>query len=548
VEAAPIRLPETWSLDPAPSTEEVWARLASWRALDPAKVSFGERALGLRSLLLVSNAEQAADLAERLARRGREDDPRWFTSVFTRWVELDPAGAAQWTSGPAAAKRRLDTALWAKSRTQAALAWARAGFEPAYNWALGEVDATSPDGVAARLLAWLAETDPARAVALAEARGSEATAATLRPVFDTWARRDPEAALRALGPRLLAADISAYDLSEPLKAWLQKAPDQALAWMGGEPKLARFREDGFGSLLASGNDRETSLAALMRLGDPELKYRMLRGVLAQGWHTDMADAARLVEEIEDLELRARLVSDANKITFAKNTERNLPFALLVPRGPERDARLVELVTDWAERDPVAALAWVNAHDEPAVAAAVQSATLGAIAQDEPQTAIATWSGLPPGPARDQAVDTIAKGWARQDPAKAAEWWAVQDPARESKHEMPWDVSRAIMESWTTRDADAALSWAEKRAAEANDHIPLYAWANQLSERMPAPPAADQIARIGDPRIRHQALYTHVNRWLRTDLAGAEQWLNKQTFLPPEVARSWIEEARKEAAR
>ena len=113
---APVRLPETWSLDKAPPTDEIWARIASWRALDPAKISHAERALGLRALLLVANAEQAADLAERLARRGGEDDPRWFASVFARWAELDAEAAARWTGTPAAAKRRLDADVWARAR------------------------------------------------------------------------------------------------------------------------------------------------------------------------------------------------------------------------------------------------------------------------------------------------------------------------------------------------------------------------------------------------------------------------------------------------
>ena len=548
VSALPVRLPETWSLDKPPPGEEVWARIASWRALDPAKVSHAERALGLRSLLLLADAEQAADLAERLARRGGEDDARWFASVFARWVELDPAAATRWTGAPAAAKRRLDAALWAESRAKSALAWARSGFEEAYNWALGEADAGRPDGVAARLLAWLAGTEPERAAALAEARPPGAADATLRPVFDAWAKRNPEAALRALGPRLLAADVSVYELSDSLKAWMQASPDQALAWMGEHPQLAQFRARGFTSRLASDIDREKSLAAVMLLGDPELKYQMLSGLLTQGWSSDTEGAAELVGKIEDLELRARLVRDANRITYPENTEKNLPFALLLPPGPERDARLTELAAAWAERDPVAALDWANKRGEAAVTAAVHSATLGAIAQDEPLTAVATWENLPPGPARDQAVDAIAKGWAKQDPAKAADWWARQDAARESKHEMPWDVSRAIMESWTRTGADAALAWAEARAATARDQIPLYVWAQNRSEHLPATQAAEQIARIRDTSARRQTLYNHVHSWLRADPASAEQWLTKQNAIAPEIARSWIEEARQEAVR
>ena len=74
------------------------------------------------------------------------------------------------------------------------------------------------------------------------------------------------------------------------------------------------------------------------------------------------------------------------------------------------------------------------------------------------------------------------------------------------------------------------------------------WAQNLSERLPASQAADQIARIRDGSAQRQALYNHVHSWLRADPASAERWLTEQSVLAPEIASGWIAEARKETAR
>lgn len=544
---SPAVLPATWDLDTTQPPAELAARIASWLALDPAKSSFAERSLGLRALLIVADAGQLAALADRLARRGGEDDDRWFGLVFDRWVELDASAAARWTS-TLGAEQRLLAKTWAKSRETAALAWAKTNFDPAYGWALAEPDANRPDGVAARLLGWLAENDPARALQLAEARGGENVAPTLMPIFDAWAKRDPEAALRALGPRLLQAGTSVYELSDGLKAWFTKDPARLLSWMNEQPRLAAFMDQDFAGRLGSDLDRDKSADMVLKLDDPDLRYRMLRGMLTRGGSSDQEGIAKWIAKLEDADLRARLIRDANQITFMNSTEDNLPLALLMPPGAEREKRLIELTSDWAGRDPVAALAWLKKHDEPKVALAVQAASLGAIARDEPQTAIANLAGIPAGAARDQAVDAITRGWAGRDPAQAAAWWATQAAAREGKQDLTWETGQAIMAKWTALDPDAALAWAEKQYTATRDNNALYVWAQQMTERLSSEKAADQVARISLPNTRNQTLFNIAHPWLRRDPAAAEKWLAAQTYIAADAARAWIEEARKEAAR
>ncbi len=545
--APPLSLPAAWSPDRPPSPAEIAARIASWLALDPAATSFAERASGLRALSVVADAEQLAALADRLARRGGEDDARWFALVFDRWVEFDAAAASRWTS-TLRADLRLPADTWARSRENAALSWAKTIFDPAYLWALSEPDAARPDGVAARLLGWLAETDPARALALADARGAEAAANTLKPVFDAWVKRDPEAALRALGPRLLKAGNRVYDLSDGMKAWFKKEPGRLFDWMGEDPKLAAFMDHDFAGRLGSDLDRDKSADMVLALPDPDLRYRVLRGMLTRGGSSDQEGIAKWIDRLQDADLRARLIRDANQITFMNSTQDNLPLALLMPSGAEREKRLIELTTDWAERDPAAALAWLKNHDEPKVALAVQVASLGGIAQDEPQTALAAWSSMPAGAAREQAADAITKGWASRDPAQAAAWWAAQAVAREGKQDLPWGTAEAIMEKWTIRDADAALAWAESRLGAARDNNALYAWARQMTERLPPEKAAEQVARISSEITRNQCFYNIVDPWLRRDAAAAEKWLATQTYIQPDHARALIEEARKATER
>ena len=544
-------LPPNWSLDTPPSADELDARIASWLALDPAVTPYSERALGLRALLLLADARQLAALADRLARRGGADDAIWFPRVFSRWAELSPADATRWTAKLGAAAR-IPADTLARAREQAGLAWAAQAFDPAYAWALAQPDADAPAGLAARLLGWLAEHDPSRALALAETRGAAITTAMARPIFEAWAKHAPADALRALGPHLLAAGSSGYDLADPLRGWFLQSPDEALTWIAAQPRLLDWSKDprGFGSVLGAHNDRLAHFEAAKRLTDPELKHKLLGGLLIYSWSGDPAQAADLIDRLDDPALRSRLAYDASRVTFG-TIERNLPYALLLPPGGERNARLTELTTKWAERDPVAALQWLNRQDDPSLApviAPVQAAVLGAIAEDEPQTAIATWSELPAGPIRDQAVNKIAAGWAKQDPAAAAAWLDTQHPAASASRKVDWSTAGAITQNWVERDPAAALAWTESRASAPNDYTPVYAWAQAVSEKLPTAAAADQIGHIADLPTRRQALFNHVHRWLSTDLAAAEAWLKQQNYVAPKIARAWIDEARNEAAR
>lgn len=543
--------PPAWSLDTPPSAAELDALIAAWLALDPSATSFSERALGLRALLVLADARQLATLADRLARRGGADDAIWFPRVFGRWTELAPADATRWTATLGAANR-LPPDVFSRAREQAALAWAALAFDPAYAWALAQADAGSAEGLASKLLGLLAETDPTRALALADAQGAPVAAAMVGPIFNAWAKRAPADALRALGPRLLAAETTGYDLADPLRAWFQTTPDEVLAWMTTQPRLAAWLGEthGFGTILGAHNDRLAHFEATKRVGDPERKYQLLRGLLVYSWSGDPAQAADLIAGLDDPALRARLAHDASRVTFG-TIERNLPYALLLPAGGARNARVSELATRWAEKDPVAALRWLNSQTDPSLAAVtgpVQASVLGAIAEDEPHTALATWSALPPGPTREQAVNKIAAGWAKQDPAAAAAWLDAQSSADANTRTVDWSTAAAITKAWVARDPAAALAWTEARGATRNDYTPVYAWAESVSERLSTVAAADQIGRIANLPTRRQALFNHVHPWLRSDLAAAEAWLKQQSYVAPEVARSWIDEARTEATR
>jgi len=185
-----------------------------------------------------------------------------------------------------------------------------------------------------------------------------------------------------------------------------------------------------------------------------------------------------------------------------------------PGAPYSESLFDSVISGWSRSDPAAAMSYVTQHLDTAGAVDAASSVALELLNRDPQAAANWLRQLPPGEARSNAEHALASAWTERDPVSAASWaqqtdltdevgalftvarvWAVQDwqgtrqwldtlagPARDiaiagavtyadvpTSESLPLAVSinnsetrlhtvRDIVETWASRDRDAAATW------------------------------------------------------------------------------------------
>ncbi len=551
--AAPVSRPAGLVLPPRLAPEEADAALDAWitRTPLPANASpaeYNARADALRALLTVLPTAQFERLLAVLGTRLGEAERRLRWIAFDVWLERDAPAAARWAVALVPSEA-INAGARSRYAAKALLAWSEADFSAAYAWATALPEIEFARSLASKLLAGLASTEPVRALALAQAGGPELLRAAQSELFRAWADHDPAAAVLALGPALLEANKTEWYVQEALGKWTARDPRGALDWICGQAGPGPDKTRHMLRLLtwnAVGEDGKTdprpfaeALASRTDLGG---QLELLSSLL-WSWSAKAPDAALAwLDSLPDAARRADLLERATNNYFPDNPERNLPLALHLPPGTNRDSRVATILGNWASADPDAALAWLRDHDDPSLAGAaarVQGTLVGALAATDPAAALARWQELPDGEARSAAVPVIAKAWARTDPAAASRWLATQTTILPQLQAYRPETLTSTVSAWLKQDPSGALQWIEspldsstRRAALDALPIPRYFGDADTPNRSSR---ADLIAQIRDPALRSSVLSMHLDNWIRSDLPAAREWIETHDALSPEQA-------------
>ena len=564
----------TLVLPPRLAPAEADAALDAWLALPPlpAKSLPAEivaRADSLRALLTILPTGRFGRLLSALgARLGEaERSLRWI--AFDVWLERDAAAAARWAAALVPGEA-INAGARARYAAKAALAWADSDFPAAFAWAGSQPDPGFARELATQLLARLAATDPVRALSLAEAGGPGLLDAARLELFRAWSDHDPVAAVRTLGVALLGEDRNEWYVREAIGKWVARAPRDALAWLGSQPGLDPEKTD---SLLrnlawsASGDDggADPRLFAEALAASPGLRDRTeLLSSLLSAWSGRAPEAALAwLDTIPDAARRADLLERAIQNFSSDRPGQNLALILRLPAGTGRDARVADIIGRWAKNDPDAALAWLHDHDDPSLASAaagVQGVLIGALAATDPVAALGHWQELPADESRAAAAPSLATAWSKTDPAAASRWLVEQLPPLpvlpganqtitpqalsdlQRQQQAYAACSQALVStlaSWSQKDPAGTLQWAESLAdprirQSALDSLvaPRHGYGADTPDRAER---ADLLTRIKDPALRTSTLSSHLENWLRSDLASARAWIESHDAIAPEEA-------------
>lgn len=167
----------------------------------------------------------------------------------------------------------------------------------------------------------------------------------------------------------------------------------------------------------------------------------------------------------------------------------------------REQALASLVRQYASDDPAKAAAWLTAQGP----TAGNPAAIGAVAMEwaarDPAAAVKWMDALPEGPAKNEAWEDALRSWSKKDPM-ASSTYLSQMPAGPARDSAVSSLSRSI----AREDPDAAIQWANS---------------------------------IQDPAARETALVRSVQLWGSKNQSAAADWI-QSSGLQPEVQQRMME--------
>ncbi|TAG31006.1 MAG: hypothetical protein EAZ36_03450, partial [Verrucomicrobia bacterium] len=397
---APLALP-AWSwrdraTPPPLPTASVDRAITAWLALrkpDPDSANFTHRAETLHALLSYLPTHAYPRLLDALLPHATPHDRLLLDLAYQRYAALDPAGAARWA---VAAKSGPDFVPFTFAQIAIKL-WVKADPNAVADWLKSLKDRDFATALSGQMITTLAQVDPA-------------------------------SALRTFGPDLWDNGKNLWVLRPALTAWAKHDPAAVLAWMIAQPRPNdRALGEWIGAISAEA-DPKAMLAAIAAVPAMPHSENAQRQVLASWGQKEPAAALAWAQSNPDRHQRNELIEQLSYQRAEGNDPQILSFALAMPEGQRRTARLGDLLEKWAERDAPAALSWIREQKDSSVAIAAtkaQAAILGVIARDEPATAITEWGKLTDAETKRAALAPILKAWSENDPGAALRWLRTQ---------------------------------------------------------------------------------------------------------------------------
>ena len=563
-------------LSPADAAEALAAYLAlPPLAPDAPQADYLVRAARLRALLTILPAEQHAQLLAATAARPGEPEDRLRRIAFTAWTELDAPAAAEWIAGltPNEAIQPYQQRNYA---AEAALAWARVDFDAAYRWATA-LPVRLAHHVGGQLLARLVATDSARALGLARSGDLAYFDAVRSPLFDAWLERDPAAAFTHLGAEMFAVPADRVNLSRDLARWVARDPQAALGWLDAhayDESVQRAVQLAEIISHVGGRNPPPDFAAFATALVDRQKAGLGGGNLEHLFWTwmagDPAAALRWIDTLPDAALRERTVRDViadGGYPYATYGDLKplLSLARRLPADERRAQAIDDFVSRWSQKDPAAALAWLEGAEgrEFAGPEAARIVRVRSIAGQDPAAALADWGGIASADTRRDVAPALARSWALTEPAAAARWIFEQLPEgplpddhdaigslapeeitayhqRIQPYQSHAHTYAQVGAAWIAQDPAGFVTWAESLPSADRQRAALHLLSRMGAFRAMAdtPEPAERLALIAtlrNPARREPLMREHLQNWLLLDENSARRWASEngvETLLSP----------------
>ncbi len=323
--------------------------------------------------------------------------------------------------------------------------WMKTDLPGAFTWVCQLPDADSRQRALEKIIPALAADNPTSTLAVLNNLKPAPDERIYTLLFQRWADHDPVQAIQ-LRQQTPHQDAGDKILCAIVRAWVDREPDAALNWIKSQPNsesknkgleacideltktdfpralnLAQSLPEGaWRSTLIAGlfnnwaaKDLEAATKACQQLPDGMAKEKAWESVLNRRIEQDPASAAEPVKDLEPGDYREKAIVELCYRWPDTNAPAALAWGQSLPSEAERVAALGTVVTNWAGKDPQAAMQFVNQHPE------LSGDVLGEIAKAWSQSdwsAATNWvENLPNGQQKDAALQALTKTWAQKDP-------------------------------------------------------------------------------------------------------------------------------------
>lgn len=427
---------------------------ASLREFQDAKLSGVEIAASWAKLWQDLSVSDLPALASSLVGPGKNDQSKALSSVIYAWSEKDPGAAWNFAQSIGITQQRR----------YAMASVIRSVCRRDHNLALVLADELKEGNIMMRrwaqslALETLAHENPRQAFDLLAQRGGLNDRTTLSAVLRQWALKDPVSA-QAAAAKLSgqAAETAQRSIIEALG---ESNPQAAWEYAKGLPRF-----DNFGHFQ---NDPQTKAIEIWARSDPE-------------------KAIEVARTIQDAATRDNTIASAINSWASSDFDAALAYTLGIPDTGTRGKTLVNL----AENDSL---------------------------QGDPRIMFdALVEHVPPGTIFQDAVSTLLRRWARNDPRQAA-LAAGKLPASET---LSWTVC-AILDQWAAAPADRqqVLDWTLKLPEGETREEALETVFRKWGEQDPRMAQQLLASKAGTSK---EAFHGLAAGWSRVNAAEAARW-------------------------
>ncbi len=241
----------------------------------------------------------------------------------------------------------------------------------------------------------------------------------------------------------------------------------------------------------------------LKEGKPEAmqELRILKAGLIRGLAAHDPDQAMGLLPSMEEKERGPMVSLIAREQFRLGIDAATQWAGAISDPALREQAMASLVRQYATDDPAKAAAWLSTQN----GTANNPSSIGAVAREwaakDPAAAVQWMDGLAEGPAKNEAWEDALRSWSKKDPL-ASSTYLSKMPVGPARDSAVSSLSRSI----AREDPDAAIQWANT---------------------------------IQDPAARETALVRSIQLWSTRDQAAAAQWIGA-SGLQPEVQQRMLE--------
>lgn len=313
-----------------------------------------------------------------------------------------------------------------------------------------------------RLLAHLlltrwAQEDPDAAFASLQGRGAKEGSGDAVSILASLAATDPARAVAWLADpdnRLRRQPYIAHMLARTIGAqWAQQNPDAALQWASGLPDSQRVGAYSgiIGNLAATDPQRAASLAMGLDPGD----RGKLMGEIAERWALQSPDQAVAWASSLTGSDRANALPDALGAWARSAPASAAAFVDQLPES-ERGEHVSQVARTWSVQAPAEAAGWLGSQPESGGKADAMGHVMWDWTNADPESAAAWLGEQEHGPSYDNGVAGLSKAATHvyQDGETGLSWAATIE-----NEQLRERMVNHTLGQWMRQDAEAARAWA-----------------------------------------------------------------------------------------